>query len=101
MEVFEFFRGEFAPFIKGTKMKIINLTPHPISIVSVDGSAVTYPVGGPPARLDSRREPLGFIMDSRNDKDGGRRIVAYKVVSNYYGNHPEKGEGDMEVYLVS
>ena len=45
-------------------MKFVNLTPHPITVRTVDGSSKTYPVDGPAPRLEVSRISLQSVMDS-------------------------------------
>ena len=40
---------------------LINLTPHPLSLLAADGTVVSLPVGGPAPRLKANRAPLGEI----------------------------------------
>ena len=42
---------------------IRNLTPHPVNVISGDGSVITYPVDGPAPRVAMGKKDAGRIVD--------------------------------------
>jgi len=43
-------------------MRLVNLTPHPITLISPDGEQVTVPPSGTVARVAERMESLGEVV---------------------------------------
>ena len=77
-------------------MKIINLTPHAISVVAGDDNHIvaTYPASGRVARASVNRQNIGDIVD-----DAGNAIPVSLSVFGEVQNLPEPEEDT--IYIVS
>lgn len=73
---------------KGGKMKIINLTPHPIAVLTKEGM-ITFPPSGTVARVSQIEEPAGSL-------DG---VQLVRIRCGQVDGLPDEQEGVM--YLVS
>ncbi len=87
-------------------MELVNLTPHPLTVTTLDGHTFDIPVGGPAARVDSTSSPSGYIevpgaeirltTTSRHsrvtglpDAQPGRYLIVSRVVADACEDRPD------------
>ena len=80
-------------------MDFINLTPHEVTVVTKDGSKVSFPPSENVARVEYREEVIGDYDAPVNDGETPKKFEVFKSYFGTINNLPEPRDGVR--YIVS